>query len=131
MVYFLYNSTAGFGVGAGNAEYWMENFALYDTFGILNPHNWWLEILINYGVFIFTGYLLFFLSLVRRLWQAYKTTDGADRMIAEALLLSLVGFSIASISSSSIMAFTPQWLLFAFALAFLNRWRCSLRREGL
>jgi hypothetical protein len=44
-------------------------------------------------------------------------------MVCEALLVSLVGFLFASISSSSIMAFKPQWLLFAFALTYLNYFR--------
>ena len=44
-------------------------------------------------------------------------------MICKALLVSLVGFFFASVSSSSIMAFNPQWLLFAFALSYLNYFR--------
>jgi len=127
---FLY-STAGFGVGAGNAEYWMANYARYDTAGILNLHNWWLEILVNYGLFIFVGYVMFYASLVWQLWRIWRTTDrGRNRMIVEALLVALIGFLVASISSSSIMALTPQWLLFAFALAFLNWWRCSKPRSA-
>jgi teichuronic acid biosynthesis protein TuaE len=117
---FLY-STAGFGVGAGNAEYWMANFAQYDTRGILNPHNWWLEILINYGVFIFIGYVVVYIEIIRKLWNSWHEAAGREeRIIAESLLLALIGFFAASISSSSIMAFTPNWMLFAFALAFLN-----------
>lgn len=114
---YLY-STAGFGVGSGNAEYWMANFARYDTAGILNLHNWWLEVLIDYGVFIFAGYIVMYFGLIRRLWCSWhKTIKCEERMIVEALLVSLVGFAVASISSSSIMAFMPHWLLFAFAIA--------------
>jgi len=43
-----------------------------------------------------------------------------EKMICEALLVSMVGFFVASMSSSSILAFKPQWLLFAFALSFIN-----------
>jgi len=129
-LHFLY-STAGFGVGAGNAEYWMANFAQYDTAGILNPHNWWLEILTDYGIFVFAGYIMFYLGIVCNLWKIRRNTKGrSDRMVAEALLVSLVGFFFASISSSSIMALTPQWLLFAFGLAFLNWWRRSQAGGG-
>lgn len=116
---FVY-STAGRGVGAGNAEYWMANFAQYNTFGILNPHNWWLELLIDYGIFIFAGYILFYLRLIRELWQAHKNSAGTQRIICESLLVSLVGFSVASLSPSSVMAFIPQWLLFASVVAFLG-----------
>lgn len=120
---FLY-STAGFGVGAGNAEYWMDNFARYDTAGIVNPHNWWLEIMINYGIFVFVGYVAVYIGIIRGLWRFWrKTADRRERVIAESLLLALIGFSAASISSSSIMAFNPQWMLFAFAIAFLNHKR--------
>ena len=117
---FLY-STFGFGVGAGNAEYWMSNFPIYNTLGILNPHNWWLEILVNYGILLFFGYIAMYIGIMKNLFHIWrKASNHKERMIAESLLLSLIGFLFASISSSSIMAFNPQWLLFAFALAFLN-----------
>jgi len=124
---FLANS-AGFGVGAGNAEYYMAHFATFNTYGITNPHNWWIEIWTNYGVWIFAGYVLFYLNLLVSLYKAHKSLhDKMEKMICEALLVSLVGFSFASISSSSIVALKPQWLLFAFALSYLNYIR---NREG-
>lgn len=125
------HSTGGMGVGAGNAEYWMANFARHDTFGILNPHNWWLEILINYGIFLFAAYVVFYISLIRGLLRAWARTEGTQRMICEALILSLVGFAVASMSPSSVMAWTPQWMLFAAAVAFLNGWRSSQARGTL
>lgn len=120
---FLY-STAGFGVGAGNYEYYMANFAQYSTAGILNPHNWWLEILINYGILIFIGYIIFYIGIIQNLWKIYRlTSTREEKIICEALLVSLMGFFFASISASSIMTFEPQWLLIAFALAFLNYYK--------
>jgi teichuronic acid biosynthesis protein TuaE len=114
-------STGGFGVGAGNAEYWMNNFAVFNTYGIINPHNWWLEILTDYGVFVFAGYTIFYFVLIWDLFKAHhELLENRSRMIAETLLLALISFSIASISSSSIMAMNAQWILFAFALAFIN-----------
>ena len=130
----------GFGIGAGNAEYCIENYGKYWTKGIINVHNWWFEILTEYGIFVFGGYLIFYLNLIRALYKKHKqlitknlqlktknkqqANDNkqliTEKMICEALLVSLVGFFLASISSSSIMAFNPHWLLFAFSLAFLN-----------
>jgi len=113
--------TGGFGVGVGNAEYWMSNFPVYNTRGITNAHNWWDELLVDYGIFIFAGYILFYLALIARLYRIHRhLSNGTDKMICEALLVALVGFFLASISSSSIMTLRPQWFLFAFALAFLN-----------
>lgn len=127
---FVYR-TAGLGVGAGNAEYWMANFSRYDTAGILNPHNWWLEILINYGLFIFFGYVAMYLGLLRRLWRDWRMSkDRAERMTAEALLVALVGFTVASVSSSSIMAFHPKWLFFAFVFTFISYYERQARKVG-
>ena len=102
----------------------MANFSQYNTAGITNPHNWWLEIFINYGIFIFVGYVIFYIGIIRNLWKIYRIKQiREEKMICEALLVSMVGFFFSSISSSSIMAFKPQWLLFAFVLAFLNYFR--------
>jgi len=91
---------------------------------VTNSHNWWLEILINYGVFIFIGYIIFYMGIIRNLWKLYhKKQTREEKMICEALLVSLVGFFFANVSSISIMAFKPQWLLFAFALTYLNYFR--------
>jgi len=124
--------SAGFGVGAGNAEYYMEHYKVYPTGHITNVHNWWAEILTNYGIFIFAGYIIFYGSLLLNLWQVYKKTHVLqEKMICEALLIGLVSFFMASISSSSIIAFPPQWIFFGFALAFLNytRIKASERRN--
>lgn len=120
------HSTGGIGVGAGNSEYWMAHFAEYDTAGILNPHNWWLEVLMEYGVLVFVGYVALYVGLIRGLWRAWRAShDRVHRMVAEALLLSMVGFAVAGVSSSSIMAFKPQWLLFAFAIGFVGYHRAG------
>jgi teichuronic acid biosynthesis protein TuaE len=119
-LYFLY-STSGFGVGAGNAEYYMEHYSQYYTGGILNPHNWWLEILINYGILVFIAYILFYVGIIGNLWTVYRNNlIKVEKMICEALLISMVGFFFASMSSSSIFVFKPHWLLLAFSLSFIN-----------
>jgi len=112
----------GFGVGAGNAEYHMKNFRIYDTYVINNVHNWWIEVLVNYGVFIFTGYVVFFAGLLVALYKAYREIEDnpTEKMICEALLMGMVAFIPASMSSSSIMGFGPQWVFFAFVLGFVN-----------
>lgn len=117
-MHFLY-STYGFGVGAGNLEYWMEHYPVYYTRHVLNIHNWWLEILTNYGVAIFVGFVLFYIGIIRGLWSAHCAEVGIVKIVSEALLVSTVGFSVASISSSSVMAIVPIWSLFGFSLAVI------------
>lgn len=124
-LYFTAQSV-GFGVGAGNVEYYMENSKIYPVGGTTNVHNWWVEILANYGVFIFAGYLIFYFSLFYHIWRAYHKVDNrTEKMLCEALLVGLVSFVMASISSSSIIAFRPQWIFIGFSLAFLNYCRIN------
>lgn len=126
---FFVLSTFGFGVGAGNAEHWIANYSIFSTGHIVNLHNWWMEILVNYGALVFTGYIVMYLSLIKRIWEIWRASkDRRSKMISEALLVSLVTFFLASTSSSSIMAFKPQWYLFAFAIAFLNLYRKGVVR---
>jgi len=124
---FLVNSF-GFGVGAGNVEYYMANFPVYETGSVLNVHNWWAEILVDYGIFIFVGYALLYLGLFIKLYRTYGKIGNSEKMICEALLVGLVTFFFASISSSSIMAIGAQWIFFAFALGFLNYYRLGQAR---
>ena len=128
-LYFTIKS-AGFGVGAGNAEYYMENYKIYPVSFVTNVHNWWIEILVNYGVFIFAGYVFLYLTLLLNLWRVYKTgLNLTERMLCEALLVGLVSFFMASISSSSIVALSPQWIFCGFVLAFLNYIRLRNRTK--
>lgn len=113
--------SAGFGVGAGNVEYYMVNYPIYPVGETTNVHNWWLEILANYGVVILGGYCILYISLFLNLWRAYKRVSNCtERMICEALLVGWLIFFMGSISSSSIIAFAPQWIYLGFVLAFLN-----------
>lgn len=119
-LYFTAES-AGFGIGAGNAEYYLTNYKIFPIGGITNVHNWWAEILLNYGILIFAGYMIFYLSLILQLWKVYKySINCTEKVICEALLVGAVSFFWASTSSSSLVGFTPQWLYFGFCLAFLN-----------
>lgn len=122
----------GFGVGAGNAEYYLANCAIYPVGGIAKMHNWWMEIMVNYGLFIFCGYVILYLSILYNLWRIHKCADNVtEKMICEALLISWVSFFMASISSSSIMAFPPQWIYLGFTLAFLNYSKINVRNNTI
>lgn len=121
----FFKNSYGFGVGAGNSEYYLSHFQTYNTYGVVQLHNWWLEIFTNYGVFIFVGYILFYLSLLWGLYKSFLSSKDHQRIFCEALLIGLVSFFFAAMSSSTILSFKPQWFYFAFALAFLNYWRRS------
>jgi teichuronic acid biosynthesis protein TuaE len=111
----------GLGVGAGNSSFYMANYQVYDTQGLLPLHSWFLSILTDYGLLILLGYLFFYIMLFRHLFYRWKNLKNLpEKAISEGLLVGLVSFVFASMSSSSIIALKPHWLFFAFALAFLN-----------
>ena len=112
--YFL-RKTYGFGTGAGNIEYWMKNYQIYTTWGLVNIHNFWLEILVGYGFIVFLGYLLYYGKLMigncRRFMRA---KDPLARSLALAFVSILAGFIIASIGPSNMLV--PEWYWVFWAL---------------
>ncbi len=117
---FLYE-TAGFGTGAGNIEYWMSNYSKYHVGGITNIHNWWLEILVGYGVFIFVYYMVTYVKLFGKLYSAYnRTSDKFARSTSLGLLCFMAAFLIASISSSSNISKEWLWVFWGVAIAFVG-----------
>jgi len=116
LVFTVYHLKIKISIDVGNAEFYI----------VTNHHNRWLEVLINYSILVFVGYIIFYIGIIRNLWKLYhKDQTREEIMICEALLISLVGFFFARVSSNSIMAFKTQWLLFAFALTYLNYFRNS------
>lgn len=98
--------TLGFGVGAGQIEYWMKNYGVYPTLGIYNMHNYWIEILTSSGIIVFMLFVRFYIQMFKNAYSIYKK-DNTD-YVSLGVMLLLAGFSIASISSSSNM--NNEWL---------------------
>lgn len=117
---FLANSLA-LGIGAGNAEWYMQNKAIFDTKGILNVHNWWVELLTNYGIIIFFLYCWLYMYVAKKSFKFSKRTKLPwEKIFAESVFLGCIGFFLASCSSSSIMAFKPQWFFWGFSFSCLG-----------
>ena len=112
-------STYGFGTGAGNIEYWMNNYAVFDTGGILNMHNWWMEILAGYGIIVFSLYILFYCKLFRDMYRVYRTFENKkDKSISLGVMCIMVGYIIGSISSSSNISAEWLWVFWGISIAF-------------
>ncbi len=108
------------GVGAGNAEEHMKKYRS-DNFILLALHNWWLEIIINYGFFIFILYIVFYLKLLSDLFvAAVRAGPGLVKVLAESSFIALVAFPIAAVSSSSLMYARFMWILFGTALCAVH-----------
>jgi teichuronic acid biosynthesis protein TuaE len=112
-------ATGGFGTGAGNIEYWMQNYSLYPTWGITNIHNWWMEILTGYGLLVFILYIIFYLGLLLSLIKKYKNaTSRIDSTISLGLICTLTGYAFGSVSSSSNIGSEWLWVYWAIVIAY-------------
>lgn len=113
--------TFGFGTGAGNIEYWMANYGVFDTGGIVNIHNWWMEILVNYGALIFLLYIIFYSNLFISFKKRFKqSVDKIDITISLGIMSIMGGFIIASISGSSNFDSEWLWMFWAILISYQN-----------
>lgn len=117
---FFLKETCGFGVGTGNAEYWIENYAVYYTRGFVNIHNWWIEILTNFGIIMFAGYICFYGYLLYSLYKRFKYSETTEKYFCIMLIGFLIAFIPASISSSSNWGKEWLWMWFAFIVAYVG-----------
>jgi teichuronic acid biosynthesis protein TuaE len=119
------------GVGAGNAGFYITLIPEYYAEEYANPHNWWAEILMNYGLLIFCLYLAFYLGILVNLLRVWRSSPSAiQRIFSEGLFFSLTGFLIASAGPSWLISQKYIWFLFACALCVINSHRIA-RKEVL
>ncbi len=99
------------GLGPEGFTSYMQNS---DMDGLLNPHNLWLEILTQYGLFIslvYVGLLLrSFISLVR----IYRS--NSDEILLIPITLYAI-YAVVSVSSSNFLESIYQWFPLAFGFA--------------
>jgi teichuronic acid biosynthesis protein TuaE len=112
-----------FGVGAGNIQSWMKGAPKVNK---VDMHNWWIEVLVNFGVLVFALYLFFYLWILYRLWKLVqpKKTPSLHpwlRWGAVSSLASLLGYVLGAISPSTAIHFTPMWISIGVALAIIQR----------
>lgn len=101
--------TYGLGTGTGNVEYWMAHHAPFNTSGILNMHNWWMEILASYGIIIFILYLKCYYQVFKRTAAIYdQSTSRLDGSVCLGIVCMLGSFVLGSMGSSSL--FSNEWL---------------------
>ena len=128
--FFIFIKTLGFGVGAGNAEYYMKNYSRYYAHGIPYIHNWLIELLLEYGILVFIGYLIFYLTLFFNLYKLYFTlTIVTEKMICEALILGLVSFPFIIFDQCPYISLKIWWIYLGFYLSFLNYYRLNYKQR--
>ncbi len=101
------------GVGAGNVERYMLSGRIYRTGGISNPHNFFLELMANYGLVFLLGFLYIYGIWLYRLWRAIKA-NPEQKKYYEMFFFVLLMFIPAASLPSSIIWEHHYWILFAF-----------------
>jgi teichuronic acid biosynthesis protein TuaE len=111
-------STYGFGVGGGNFSYLMErDYAEYQAAGVIDPHNWWIEILSQYGVFVFTMYVAFLAYVT---WFSVRSFRAAAPS-ARFLLPFVCAFVLSGFANSSYVLQPTNWLFLGTILMMVGR----------
>lgn len=118
--HFLINSVF-LGVGLGNIEYHMSHNAVYQTGDITNIHNWWMEILVSSGIFVFVYYFSVYMNTIKRLFKfSLRNQDKDLKYLSSVFFALLVSFFVASVGSSSLMYNEWIWPLIAVVMSFVN-----------
>lgn len=112
--------TFGFGVGAGHIEVWMEALPFLPIDEFTNIHNWWLEVLVGYGVVVFMLYIIAYGLLIHSFFRLRRSEIQVNRQIANAFISFLLVYIFASITSANNMLIEWHWVYFALMIAFIK-----------
>jgi teichuronic acid biosynthesis protein TuaE len=122
--------TGGVGVGAGNAETHVLELANFP--GVSNLHNWWLEVAVDLGIVGLALYVTFYvLLLIRQLRAARRATDPLVRYLCLAGTAALIGFVVGSLGPSTMIAFSPMWVMFGLSLTAIAVAERARRNGGI
>lgn len=99
-----------FGTGGGNSI--IIHMIRNNTSGIFSNHSFFLEILVEYGIFIFLILSFFYVSLIIKNYKNYVRNKNT---INGAVFISLIGFAIGLNSMSSVTYFFSFWIILGIA----------------
>ena len=90
--------------------------------GIVDLHNWWLEVLVNGGLPATILHGLLYFGLMAALFGiARRNADRLLRYLAASAMLALVGFMLGALGPSSSISFAPLWVLWGVGMAVVSR----------
>ncbi len=110
----------GLGLGAGGSAANQE---------IIGPvagrftsmHNFWIELLVEGGLFVAILILIWILRIIYRLFVISRTsTDLYIAYYSKSLFLSMAAFIPAAVAASSTIYFFPMWILFGFTVSVIS-----------
>jgi teichuronic acid biosynthesis protein TuaE len=107
------------GIGGGNAQYIIENKGGVGEKKISNLHNFWLELLVEGGLFFFSFFAAWMIVLMRQFIRTLRRLEKNTKVYywVSAFTLSAVGFLFSGIGPSSMIAYLPLYLFLGVALS--------------
>jgi teichuronic acid biosynthesis protein TuaE len=112
----------GLGVGGGGSIAVQERAAGFSD--LKSMHNFWVELLVDSGIFFFSLFVIWYLRLTFNIYKIYKShTNAFFSYHAGSLFVSLLTFIIACISASSVIYLLPMWLMFGMSISLLIIYR--------
>ena len=114
----FYNSY-GLGLGAGGS---VANQEIIGPVAgrFTSMHNFWIELLVEGGIFIAIIISCWLLSIIYKLFIISRTTTNQSlKYYSQSLFLSVTAFIPAAIAASSTIYFFPMWIMFGFAISVI------------
>jgi teichuronic acid biosynthesis protein TuaE len=122
--------SGGIGVGAGNAETHVLELPVFP--GVSNLHDWWLEVAVDLGLVGLALYVAFYLTLlIRQLRGARRSADPLVRYLCLSGTAAMVGFVIGSLGPSTMISFSPMWVMFGVSLTAIAVAERARRNGGM
>ena len=107
--------TCGLGIGPGSFTKYFQTHPHRSP--LVDPHNWWIEILAQYGILVFLAYTGSFLYLLKHLITAFFRTRNTEFSIMAAVFCS---FAVSCVAPSSFLGHNYQWAIAAIAVSMLS-----------
>tara|TARA_Y100000741_G_C18260151_1_gene560263 strand:+ start:453 stop:1751 length:1299 start_codon:yes stop_codon:yes gene_type:complete len=115
-----FKKTYGLGLGSGGTVANQEQIGPVAG-RFTSMHNFWVELLVEGGIFIAFLFLLWFLNIVLTLLKISKKNNNPDiKYYSQSLFLSVCAFVPSAIAASSTIYFFPMWIMFGFAIAIIR-----------
>lgn len=125
--------SSGLGIGPGGFEVlFRQRQVPFDTGGLVNPHNFWIEVLSQYGVLIFGAFVLWVVYLALQVEQARRrapvTREALEtRRVTETILVGLAGYMFAALANSTYMTQSTNWMFWASVVVMASYlWKTRL-----
>jgi O-antigen ligase len=113
----MVGNSAGLGVGPGNFEVVMASGDVpYDSGRAVDPHNLYLEIVSQYGLFVFLAFVLWVAACFRACWGGARRTMGEERSWGVAMVAGVAGNAVSSLANSSYLSASINWVFMATLL---------------